>query len=160
MSLSELFAEIKASPRCTVLPAAGLPVVSDGHALPHDLKQFYELCGGVNLFNDSEYAISIVPPQMFTPANPVIIGGQEESDISSSWYVVGSGGGTEYLTIDLSRERLGRCYDSFVDRHGVAGSCPIIATSFTELLTRLFLNDGKYWYWLRDDFQHIGDAYD
>lgn len=160
MNLSELLAEIDATPGCAVLPASGVPVVAEGHTLPPDLKRFYELCGGVDLFHDSEYATSIVPSQEFTAANPVIIGGQDESDISSSWYIVGSSGGTEYLTIDLSRERLGRCYDSFSDRHGVAGSCPIIATSFTDLLTRLFLNRGEYWYWLRDDFQPNGDAYD
>ena len=26
-----------------------------------------------------------------------------------------------YITIDLAKERLGRCYDSFWDRYGVAG---------------------------------------
>jgi len=36
----------------------------------------------------------------------------------------------------------------------------IIATSFTDLIERLISSDGKLWYWLRDDFISLGDAYD
>lgn len=54
------------------------------------------------------------------------------------------------VTIDCSADRLGRCYDSFWDSHGVAGSCSIVALSFTDLLQRLLDNNGDYWYWLGD----------
>ena len=42
----------------------------------------------------------------------------------------------------------------------MVGECPIIARTFTELLENLVCNKGKHWYWLRDEFIQIGDAYD
>lgn len=65
-----------------------------------------------------------------------------------------------YITIDLAEKRLGRCYDSFWDRHGVVGESTIVAKSFTELLSQLFGNQGKSLFWLNSDFVYIGDAYD
>ena len=50
--------------------------------------------------------------------------------------------------------------DSFWDRHGVVGEQPIIANSFTELLEQLYQSKGDYFYWLQEDFENIGDAYD
>lgn len=41
----------------------------------------------------------------------------------------------------------------------MAGECPVIAISFTELVERLFSNKGKSLYWLDDSFVYIGDAY-
>ena len=40
------------------------------------------------------------------------------------------------------------------------GDCPVIAKSFTELLSQLVKNKGKRWYWLKEDFESLGDAYD
>ncbi|MFM2479667.1 SMI1/KNR4 family protein [Celerinatantimonas sp. MCCC 1A17872] len=143
---------------CEVLPSHGLPNISN--LLPSDLVEFYKLCGGVKLFKNEEYCVEIVCPEELVLANPVIVGELCPEDISSQWYIIAKGGAEESITIDLAPERLGRCYDSFVDVHAVAGSCSIIALSFHELLERLIINKGKYWYWLRDDFQSLGDAYD
>jgi hypothetical protein len=101
-----------------------------------------------------------VEPSGFVLANPVIVGELCPEDITAEWYIVAHAGSQETLTIDLNSSRLGRCYDSFWDRHGVPGSCKIIALSFTDLLRRLIENSGRYWYWLRDDFKSLGDAYD
>jgi hypothetical protein len=90
----------------------------------------------------------------------VIVGEACEDDISASWHLIVDDTNGEYLTIDLSENRVGRCYDSFFDRHGVRGSCPIIATSFSELLQRLIENRGQHWYWLQEGFESLGDAYD
>ena len=65
-----------------------------------------------------------------------------------------------YVTIDLAKERLGRCYDSFWDRHGVVGECAVIAQTFTELVSQLYSNQGKSLFWLDDKFNYLGDAYD
>lgn len=65
-----------------------------------------------------------------------------------------------YITIDLEKERLGRCYDSFWDRHGVVGECAVIAQTFTELVSQLYSNQGKSLFWLDDKFNYLGDAYD
>ena len=139
---------------------SGVPVVNDGHILPDDVLRFYTLCGGVSLYLNNDYSVRIVSPQDFVLANPVIVGEVCEDDISSTWYIVADDFNGDYLTIDLDASRLGRCYDSYFDVHGMVGGCPIIATSFTDLLRRLITNKGEYWYWLSDDFKPIGDAYD
>ena len=75
-------------------------------------------------------------------------------DISFDWF------GEQYVTIDLAPERLGRCYDSFWDRHGVPGECQIVATNFGSFLEQLIEGRGTYWYWLGKAFNQLGDAYD
>jgi hypothetical protein len=35
-----------------------------------------------------------------------------------------------------------------------------VATSFERLLEQLIESRGAYWYWLQDNFQSLGDAYD
>lgn len=161
MNVDASVTQIRATSGCQVFPPQGVPIPQPGHRLPHDLRRVYTLCGGLILFENADYALVIVPPERCALANPVIVGqGAEDNDISSSWYIVADDGNGDYLTIDLSQERLGRCYDSFFDRHAVAGSCPIIALSFTDLLTHLYENGGDYWYWLRPDFVSLGDAYD
>ena len=147
-------------PHCEVLPPSGKPNIKDGLSLPVDLDEFYESCGGARLFQNSEYGINIVTPQEFVLANPVIVGETfDDEDISSNWYIVANNGGGEYITIDLGINRTGRCYDSFYDRHAVAGESKIIAMSFMELLERIMQSKGEYWYWLSNQFD-LGDAYD
>lgn len=159
--IEQLLKEIEKIPYCRVLESSGLPSIDKTkHILPDDLKKFYSLCGGVALFENEEYPIYIVSPEKFILANPIIVGELCEEDISSNWYIICNDGKDEYLTIDLKEDRLGRCYDSFFDRHGLVGESQIIATSFTDLLERLINNRGQYWYWLRDDFVNLGDAYD
>lgn len=52
-------------------------------------------------------------------------------------------------------KRLGRCYDSFFDRHGIVGESQIIANSFTDLLINFINNQGQYWYWLKEILKHL-----
>ncbi len=159
MDVPYLLRAIGREPTCAVLAPQGIPIVRPGDLLPDDLRSFYKLCGGLVLFSDKDYGITLVPPKEFQPANPIIVGELCEEDISSSWYVVGKSG-DQLISIDLNLHRLGRCYDSFYECHGVAGSCPIIARSFSELLENLYESRGGYWYWLRSDFINLGDAYD
>jgi hypothetical protein len=160
MVLEQLIKKIKTIPDCVVYPPNGLPDIEEKYQLPDDIKEFYHLCGGVCLYINGECTANIVPSNEFIPANPVIVGERCEDDITSNWYIIANDGNGDYLTIDLKEERLGRCYDSFWDRHGIVGECPIIANSFIELLEHLIDNKGQYWYWLRDDFETYGDAYD
>ncbi|EPZ37121.1 MULTISPECIES: SMI1/KNR4 family protein [Bacillales] len=160
MRIENLINKIKNLGDCVVYPPAGIPNVSTSHILPDDVYKFYELCGGALLFEKADYSILIVPPQDFQLANPIIVGELCEEDISSDWYICATDRNGEYITIDLNPGRLGRCYDSFYDRHGVVGECSIIATSFTDLLERLIENRGRHWYWLQEDFIPLGDAYD
>lgn len=161
MDIKELIDSIRNTSGCSVYDPCGLPVLNNKMELPKDLKKFYEICGGVSLFEDKEYGFTVVSPIEMVSANPVIVGEVCEEDISSKWYIICKDvGAGNYITIDLAKERLGRCYDSFWDRHGVVGECAIVAKSFTELLSKLIKNGGKSLFWLDDEFDYIGDAYD
>jgi hypothetical protein len=160
MNISGLLTLIKSADNCTVSGSAGLPVVAPQHHLPDDFKSFYTLCGGVDLWNQSSYGLTIVSAEAVVPANPIIVGEPCPDDITANWYIIANDAQNNYLTIDLSDSRLGRCYDSSFGRHGIVGSCPIIAQSFSDLLWQLWKNRGQYWYWLQPGFESLGDAYD
>ncbi len=157
MAIVDLVETMRERNDCKVLSPEGIPVVD--LALPLDLKEFYGLCGGAELFKEADYTITIVPPDEFRRANPVIVGQDCSNDISFDWFVVGKSEG-DYITIDLNDSRLGRCYDSFHETHGVVGECRILALTFESLLDQLLKGQGDYWYWLQDDFEFLGDAYD
>lgn len=160
MDLPDVLRRIAADDACKLLPPSGMPAVASEHRIPEDVLEFYRVAGGAALFSGSNYDYSIVGPKEVRPANLVMGLDSGGSDISDAWYIIATDGEGEYLTIDLDLARLGKCYDSFHEIHGVAGSMPIIARSFTELLQRLLDNRGEYPYWLRDDFAKLGDAYD
>lgn len=160
MTIDNLITLARTSQGCIVYPPSGVPDIRAPHILPDDMRQFYLSCGGLDLWYAlSPYGVRIVPPSAVVLANPIIIGDLCPEDITSTWYIIAHTPQYEYLTIDLSSSRVGRCYDSFFDRHGLIGSCPIIATSFSNLLERLYAAQGKYWYWLEDTFEGLGDAY-
>ena len=151
---------LKKDQECKIYPPDGIPVIKAGLKMPDDLRDFYEICGGVELFPEKEYGFTILSPKDITLANPIIIGELCEEDISSTWYVLCKDRNENYITIDMDKKRLGRCYDSFWDRHGVVGECPIVAMSFTELLMSLLTQKGEKLFWLEKDFEYLGDAYD
>ena len=113
-------------------------------------------------------SVSIVPPTRCVIANPVILGEEvaeqarrmKEEDISWSWYIIADCGMGGFITIDLDQQRLGKCYDSFHETHGLKENTAIIALSFTELVLSLYEKRGNYWYWLQPDVITLGDAYD
>ena len=160
MDIMKILEKVRNTPDCIVYSPGGLPALNEDIELPDDLKVFYENCGGISFFPNRGYGFEIVSPQNMVLANPVIVGELCEEDISSEWYIICKDSESNYITIDLAKERMGRCYDSFWDRHGVVGECTIVAKSFTELLSQLFSNQGKSLFWLDDDFVYIGDAYD
>lgn len=112
------------------------------------------------MYTDADYGVSIVPPAEFLPANLVVLGEQFDDDPSSAWFIIARTVDREYLSIDLSSQRNGRCYDSFHDMHGVVGSSTVIANTFLELFERLLDSRGRHWYWLQPEFASLGDAYD
>jgi antitoxin YokJ len=156
-SLAERVSETR---NCYLRDAAGMPSVDPGLALPPDLETFYASCGGAHLFTGLPFEIQISSPIEFVSSNPVIVGRRIFDDISDSWYIVAHGGAGEFLSIDLHPDRLGICYDSFHEVHGVPGSCAVVARSFTDLVDRLLRAHGGHWYWLDRDFVSLGDAYD
>jgi antitoxin YokJ len=143
---------------CTVYPAAGQPRTP--LPLPEDLQSFYALCGGALLFKDSTFPLSISTPAEFIRTNELVVGSFGGDDPSDTWYVVAKSGGEQLVSIDLDANKLGRCYDSFWDRHAVVGSCPVIALSFTDFLQKALEPGGSELYWLGGNFKALGDAYD
>lgn len=161
MQVADLVSRIRGASDCVVHEPAGLPAVLPPHRMPDDLLSFYRLCGGLVLHQIAPFPALLVPPAGLVLANPVIVGELGEYDISSAWYILSSdGSNSQIVTIDLAEERLGRCYDSFWDRHAVAGSSTVIARSFSEFLQRSFENDGQDVYWHVPGFVAHGDAYD
>lgn len=160
-SVSLLLDRISRTTDCSIRPSTATSVtLRPGLSLPADLEEFYEKCGGATLFASSVYAVEIVPPEMVTPANIAIIGEEYPDDRSSGWVLVASLSNSDFISIDLDRDRLGHCYDSSHEVHGVVGSCSIVALSFSELLESILDARGGYWFWLDDDFSQLGDAYD
>jgi hypothetical protein len=159
MHLKKIMEKLQKTPDCFLLSPTDLPSIPREYTLPLDLEVFYRKCGGAVLFESSAYGITIVPPQKFVRANPVIRSEEGRDDISYHWFIIAESG-EQYITIDLNESRRGRCYDSFWDRHAFAGSCPIIAKSFSELLMSLLDAKGEHWYWLKNGFVPFGDAYD
>jgi len=157
MRIANLVEQLMTTADCSIRPPTGQP--ETGMTLPTDVIHFYQLTGGAILFEHAEYPIEIISPTGFVRANPLIIGDEGEGDISFDWFVIAQSG-EQYITIDLNPTRIGRCYDSFWDRHGLAGDCPVVATCFESLLEQLLKNEGRYWYWIEDNFNSLGDAYD
>ena len=157
-SILELIAQIIEDTNCTVVAnttaASTLP-----DNLPEDLQQYFLRYGPIHLFSESDCPMTVVSWNNFQQANKVILDENIDDDITNNWFVIGIGPNSQYVSIDLSKARLGYCYDSFWDRYGLIGDMPIIAKSFSEFLSRLYQGGGNY-YWLESQFESYGDAYD
>lgn len=145
---------------CAMVPPVGMPDLGRDHQLPDDLKAFYLAAGGATLFEGSDNEFSIVGPSELVLTNLLLLGESETGDISDSWFTVARDGNGDYLSIDLGEKHRGRCYDSFHETHGLVGSTPVVASSFTDLLYRLLANRGAHPYWLAAGFTSLGDAYE
>lgn len=160
MDIKELIEKINNTPDCIVSKNSNKVEICLDYILPDDLFYYLQNYSEIILFPNGDYPIKIVGFNDFDKANPIIVGEDIEDDITNNWFIIATGNNSQYITIDLSKERLGRCYDSFWDRYGVVGDNPIIAFSFSELLFQLLENKGDYYYWLKDNFNYLGDAYD
>lgn len=160
MPIKEIVEIIRADSRCQVLPASGSlpPLPNLDMAYPNDLVEFYNFCGGVVLFEAGKDNMSfrILSADEVLQTNMLIVGESCENDISFSWYAICKTDSGDYISIDTSGKRGGRCYDSNFEIHGVAGSCPIIALSFSELLGELYKSSGVDVFWKTRNY---GDAY-
>lgn len=170
MNIKNLINEIEKLSDCKVYPPEGLPKINSNHKLPKDVEEFYTNCGGISLFESKPYSLRIVSPVEVSLANAVLIDkeiidseiekGTYYSEISTDWYIIVDLYDSDYIAIDFNEDRLGRCYQAFWDTYPLIGDTPIVAKSFENLLKYLIENNGQYWYFLEDDFEQIGDAYD
>ena len=151
--VTDLVSQLRDRDDCVVALPNGVPNVEDGLLLPDDLATFYEICGGILI---GRSRMQIVEPARFVPVNTVVLGERFPDDPSDAWYLIAetdSSATAERVSLDLRRSHLGRCYDSFWDRHGVAGSTRILSTSFTYLLEQLSTFGVA-------ELPTLGDAYD
>jgi len=171
VGIKSLIDQLRSFDNCIIHPPKGIPKPENGHKLPYDITQFYKLCGGIDLFiNTDGFSYSILSPEKVVLANPVLLGEElaEEiwsdskyrRDITLDCYLIAHDRNGDYLVIDLNENRLGLCYDAFHETYGLAGNMPIIAGSFTDLLRHLIENKGQSIYWLDDNFTSLGDAYE
>jgi antitoxin YokJ len=152
MEIPDLLAAIANRSDCSIAPACGLPLIAPEHRLPADVHILYLHCGGLQLFISAAFPTEIVAPEKLQLANPIIfdtVSAEDldatRSDPSWSWYLIGLGPNSQYITIDFHPSRLGQCYNSFWSKH--PGNSEIIARSFTELLNDLLATEGQYYSW-------------
>lgn len=162
MDINKMILELKKSNNFQVKDPCGFPTLNNGHILPDDLREFYTICGGLICYIEcGGFPVEILSPINVKQANPLLLGKAYEQDISSSWYLIADAEDGNYISIDCNSTRLGRCYESFEYSHAVAGKCPIVAFSFTELLNNIFSYKGGYFFWKDNPgFTVQGDAYD
>lgn len=159
--VADLVAAIRRDPRCVVHAPVGPAALPTGFELPPPgLAEFYELCGGIDLFLSADCGARIVPPAGLARANLEILGAELPEDRSHAWFVLARDAAEPIAVIDLHPERLGRCYDSFHETYGLVGDMNVVARDFGGLLSHLLAAGGTYWYWLKDDWDRLGDAYD
>lgn len=164
MDIKKILEEIKSTPGCELLP-----IIKSNYEkkLPDDLEYFFKNYGGINFFIDMPYGITVVGAHDFKNSNAYlfpeddIIWEELDGDISNDWFIIAKSENlSQYISIDLNDDRLGHCYDSFIETHANPESSPIIAKSFTELLKKILDEKGVNWYWLAKDFENYGDAYE
>ena len=157
--INEIIVEIERDKECMVQKLS-IPHKNVPSGLPEDLTFYLENYHSIVFFPEAPYSIKIVGLTEFERANKVLIGEEHKEDMSHNWFLIADDSNSQYITIDLSKDRWGYCYDSFWDRYGVVGEQAIIAKSFTELLERIYACKGQQWYWLQEDFISYADAYD
>ena len=150
--IHELLEITKMIQTCQIHPPEGFPILQEQHLLPDDLKEFYEMCGGIDLFVDSGFPSRIPPPSQVRLANDVLFKDMSSEEkkktrqhISWSWYIIVEAPSSQYITIDLAPERLGQCYNSSWLYH--PGNSYIVAQSFTNMLDRLIGARGHTEFW-------------
>jgi hypothetical protein len=153
--LAQLLRQIADLPGCRVLPAAGPVTVASNRVIPEDVRQLYELCGGVLLFEDASFPRRVCGPDAFVPASPRLltpqlaqrVAAENPADLTNNCYVIADGGqglSTEpHVVIDLSSERSGLCYAVAWDTYGLVGEMPVVARSVVELLEALLTDGGN-----------------
>lgn len=167
MSIVNILEKIQQDKNCKLLERKNSENKVNLSHLPDDLNYFFSHYDGIEFFMEKSYGIKIVGLEEFVNANNYfypegdVIWEELENDISNAWYIIAKSEEMgQYITIDLHSERLGYCYDSFLETHANPGDSPIIAKTFTELLENIFQMQGEDWFWLKEDFESYGDAYD
>ena len=123
--------------------------------MPAELVEFYTLCGGVH-FLDPENGFTdyrIMPPEEVVDIGDATCGEPAIEPPLSLWFAIGADDNSEHVAIDLHPLRLGRCYDVFHETYDEPESATVVASSFAELLERIY--DRGRAYWFDEDFKSV-----
>lgn len=158
MKILELIQSIQKDESCHLNPPKMIVLPE---TTPSDLRLFFEHTDGGILFEGTSYSIEIVGREAFISTNMYLFQEEPEGEVSNQWYLIAKSDLlSQYISIDLTKERNWQCYDSFYEIHAMRGNSAIIGRNFTELLESLYKAKWMYWYWLVEDFVKLGDAYD
>lgn len=165
--LSDLVDLISKDPNCKIIEPN--PEIIIDRKIPNDLDLFFTLTNGISLFENESFGIKIIGKEEFISTNKYIypkddvIWEELDNDITNEWYLIAKSPElAQYISIDLTDQNFGRCYDSYLPIHGEEGMSEIVANNFTEFLWNLYNSGGKgeSWYWNESKFEKIGDAFD
>lgn len=152
-----LIQKIINNPDCHIIPP--LKNYQTKLNLPNDLKEFYQYCNGVELFFERDYGYKILGIDEIKRTDLSIFGELLFDEPSIYWYNIAENDNGDYICIDLSNKNHGICYDAFYETYGLIDDMPIIANSFSDLLSRLYQNNGNYPYWQNITFKEIYGFY-
>jgi len=160
-SIDTIIDELCSHPHCSIFPPSGIPETPAEFPLPADLRRFYELAGGAIIHSNHKCALptEILSPEKFQRIDETISSECFASGPFRHWFAVADVGDRSFISIDLHPEHTGLCYDSFHETFAMPGSVNVIATSFTDLLSRLIKYSDDSSYWLQDDFSGFGEAF-
>ena len=152
---------IRHTPDCTIRPPCGLPPLPEQVSLPSDVREFFELAGGVVFLSERACPgpVRILGPDEVQRIDLAITGDHFASGPFSWWFAIADVVDGNYIAIDLNPEHLGLCYDAFHETFAMPGYVNVIASSFSDLLQRLLKHKEDSTYWLQDDFKPLGEAF-
>ncbi len=166
--LVELMESMAGHPNCQMKPPAGMPEIRREHLLPEDLQLFYRRCGGLRVIDGEHEVARIVSPlgviqawvgiMIMTPDELEMV----REDPSWSWYIIGRGdwGSGHFILVDLDPARLGNYYYTYEYNFSEGRDTPVIATSFFDLLNRMWNSRGKSFNDFYPEFRSLGDFFE
>lgn len=152
-TINRLIDRLVVTGKARLLPPNGFPAVSEKHQINDELHLFYERCGGMYLYEDQDFPITILGPSEIRLANLEMFAGISEAEIEKSrgdrswnWYILAEcdSDPEEKVVMDLGSDQ-GWCYDCHWSRY--PGNSVMIARGLTEFLHKLLEYDGSYLYW-------------
>ena len=163
-SIDELIAEIRK--RHYPLPpkrgAVARIEARIGCALPEDVRRFYSVLGGANLFKKHDARYQIVEPKLVRPVALDVLCDDDASElpVPPSWFSICYVRDGNYVAIDLPAKPNGEVWliDCFHETIGLEDYSTVIALSFSEFLQRALESKDEL-YWL-DEHPSYGDAFE
>lgn len=160
MDIETVIERMKVDENFMLQEPSGIPHISENYVLPDEVIRFYTLCGGIECFvNGPAFPIRILSPGEVVNANLSLLGEEFEDDISSNWHLIADAYDGNYICLDCGRKHNGACIEGFEETYALRDDSPIIAKSFTEFLENLLKYAGDRFFWLEDEFEGYGDAY-